>query len=610
MSALRRPLPRFGLIAVVIAVVLSTVSSPVNAGPGEPAYPGVHRSETVITDREGDELKAYLSFPADADGQRVDGTFPVILHYTYFPAVTWEELTAPIVQQAWTVLGFNLTEGFDDFVRRGYVVAHVALPGTGGGQGHFTFDKGRIGRSGYDVVEWLGTQQWSTGKVGMFGGSGNGIAQLMTAAEQPPHLATIIPAVAYQDLYRDTLYRGGMPALGEAALIAGLGAGIWAWQGNVVPNDPEELQYLLETAIKRVVEGGTPPLFLAEWYTHPTKDPYWDNYTYDVDRITVPVWAWGNWDDHFLLGSVRTYQNVATPDRMLAIGYNGHSAGPGFDAIAEATRWYDYWLKGDHANGIGEELRDAPVRYYLKGANTWRTATNWPPADVSTQRQYAAGGRSVAAATGTLTPEAPTGSLGADSYVYTPISSRLGGENGFLNQGVFGLLPRSPNTDENNTLLAYNNPTGQIDQRLNALDSVTYVGPVLGQDVEVTGEPVVTLNATTTSPDTDWVVRLIDVHPDDSTVPQPGYWNLVDTGWLKGTHRDGHEQPTAIPVGRPVEYEVDLWPTSYQFKAGHRIGIQIASADPRALPNLTLSVNTVHRGQTRPTSIELPVRQG
>lgn len=600
-----------GLALVVTVIALLGPMVPAVSADQRPAeYASVQHTETVITDREGEKLKAYLSFPADDSGRRVDGRFPVILHYTYFPAVTWEQLTAPIVQQAWTVLGFNLTEGFDDFVRRGYVVAHVALPGTGGAQGYFTFDKGRIGRSGYDAVEWLGTQSWSTGKVGMFGGSGNGIAQLMTASQQPPHLATIIPAVAFQDLYRDTLYRGGMPALGEAALIAGLGAGIWAWQGNVVPNDLEEVQYLLDTAVDRVIDGGTPPLFLAEWYAHPTKDQYWDNYTYDVDRITVPVWSWGNWDDHFLLGNVRTYQTVATPHRMLAIGANGHSAGPGFDPIVEATRWYDYWLKGDRSNGIGEELRDAPVRYYVKGANTWSTATSWPPADVAAQRRYATSGRTVAGATGALSPTSPGGLLGSDSYVYTPLSSRLGGQNGFLNQGLFGLLPRSPNTEENSTFLAYNNITGQVDQRLNALDSVTYVGPVLGDDVEVTGEPVVTLSASTTATDTDWVVRLIDVYPDDSTVPQPGYWNLVDTGWLKGTHRDGHQQPTAIPVGRPVQYHVDLWPTSYQFKKGHRIGIQIASADPRTLPNLNIAVNTVHRSAAHPTSIELPVRHG
>lgn len=294
---------------------------------------------------------------------------------------------------------------------------------------------------------------------------------------------------------------------------------------------------------------------------------------------------------------------------MLAIGANGHSAGPGFDPIHEATRWYDYWLKGDRDNGIGEELTDTPVRYYTRGANEWRTATDWPPTEVSTERLYANNGRTVAPATGTLTEDSPRATTGSDSYLYTPLSSRLGGQNGFLNQGVPVIMPRSPNTKNNTTLLAFNNPTGQVDQRLNALDSTTYVGPVLTDDVEITGEPQVTLSATSTSSDTDWVVRLIDVHPDTSTVPQPGYWNLVDTGWLKGTHRDGHTDPKPIPAGKPVTYQVDLWPTSYQFKKGHRIAIQIASADPRTLPNLNPAINTIHRNAAHPTSIELPTRQ-
>lgn len=591
--------------AASIAATMLTVPRAV-AAPIAESFPAVEHSEGVVTDREGDKLKAYFVSPADADGARAPGKFPVVLHYTYFPALTWEELTAPIVQQVWTTAGFNLTEGSVDLARRGYVVAHVALPGTGGGQGHFTFDKGRIGRSGYDTVEWLAQQPWSSGKIGMFGGSGNGIAQLMTANERPPHLATIIPAVAFQDLYRDTMYRGGMPALGEAALVAGLAAGIWAWQGNTLPTDPDELQYELETYLKRATDGGTPPPFLLEWYAHPTKDAYWDNFTYALDNIDIPVWVWGNWDDHFLRGSVETYKNVPTPERMLAIGANGHSTGPGFDAISEAARWYDYWLKGDSSNGIGDELRKASVRYFDKGSNNWKNATSWPPTD-TTHKLYATGDPSLPPAQGSLS-NTPATADGSHQYLYTPASSRLGAQNGFLNQGVPGLLPRNPSGADHDNPAAYNNPTGHIDQRLNAPDAATYLGPELTEDVEIAGEPSVTLFATTTATDTDWVVRLVDVFPDSSTAPQPGYWNLVDTGWLKGTHRNSHTQPETIPPGQSVEYRVEMLPTSYTFKKDHRIGLQIASADPRTLPNLTPATNTVQFGPQQPTRIELPTR--
>ena len=597
-------------VAIAVLACAGTVAAvhPAEAGVATEEYAGVAQFETVITDREGDKLKAYILRPADAHGKPVDGKFPVIMHYTYFPAITWERTTAPVMQPLWTVLGFNLAERFDEFVRRGYVVAHVSMPGAGGSQGHFTWDKKRLGRSGYDAVEWLAKQPWSTGKVGMFGGSGNGIAQLWTAAEKPPHLTTIIPAVAFQDFYRDTMYRGGMPAAGEAALIAGLAAGIWAWQGNGIPDDVDEANYLLETMLKRVTELKTPPPFLLEWYSHPTKDSYWDNFVYEVKDITIPVWSWGNWDDHFVLGNVRLFQEVGSKHKMLTLGANGHSTQPGFDPIHQALRWYDYWLKGKRDNGIAEEMANAPVRYYVRGANEWRTATSWPPSDVDVKRLYADGGAPLKSATGRLSERPPQGNGGSDSYLYTPVSSRLGAQNGFLNQRVPLLMPRKPITDDTSTLLAFNNPTGQIDQRLNAADSVTYVGPVLDRDVEVTGEPKVTLRASSTATDTDWVVRLVDVYPDGSVVPQPGYWNLVETGWLKGTHRNGHRNPVPIPPGKTVTYEIDVWPTSYLFKKGHRIGLQIASADPRTLPNLTPALNTVHRSGASPTFVEVPVR--
>ncbi|WP_166350802.1 CocE/NonD family hydrolase [Phytoactinopolyspora limicola] len=602
-----RSLVRLAVLAIA-AALCGMLLPAIGHGTTQETYPRGYDEETFLTDRTGQKLKVHLTRPANADGEPVAGEFPVVLHYTYFPTATWEPATRDVMQSVWTLTGFNLAEGLEKLVHQGYVVAHVGLPGAGGSQGHFEFDKHEIGRAGYDVVEWLAHQPWSDGNIGMYGGSGNGIAQLMTAAERPPHLKTIIPAVAYQDLYRDTMYRGGMPALGEIPMIAALALGVWAWQGVDLPTNQDELEYLLDTMVKRITDAQAPPPFLLEWYANPTRSSYWDKYTYDVEKIDVPVWVWATWDDHFTLGSFRTFENVGTEQKMLAVGYHGHSMGPDFDPVAEAGRWYDYWLKGDRSNGIGEQLRDEPVRYYVQEANVWRSATDWPLPETEGRELYASTGSTVPGARGRLDTQPPA-SGGTNSYLYTPLSSRLGAQNGFLNQGIGGLLPRLPNTDDNTTLTAYNHPTGKIDQRLNAADSATFVGPVLTEDVEVTGEPQATIFASTSSTDTDWVVRIIDVFPDDSTIPQPGYWNLVTTGWLKGTHRDGHHSPVAIPRDEVVEYQIPLFPTSYTFKKGHRIGIQIASADPRNVPNPNLAVNTIHHGEETPTTITLPVRR-
>jgi putative CocE/NonD family hydrolase len=594
------------LLAMILVGVAVGVLAPTASADGGPSaiYPHVGYEKVVVPDRFGDGLLGYLELPADASGKPIAGRFPVVLHYTYFPALTWERSTGPLVQQFWTAIGFNLAQGFGRLVRHGYVVANVAPPGTGGSQGPFTFNTtNNMALAGYDVVEWLARQSWSNGKIGMYGGSGNGIAQLMVAALHPPHLATIIPAVAFDDLYSDVLYKGGVPSLGDAAIIQALALAIFAYDGTQIPENGQQAEFMLQTLLKRV--GQTPPPYLAEWYAHPLKTSFWDPYIYDPTKIDIPVWSWGNWDDYFLLGNVDVFKRANTPDRMLTLGYDGHSMGPGFDPIAQAARWYDYWLKGEASNGIAQQLREDPVNFYVQRQNAWRPTTDWPPPQASAQQLFLTGGRTVPPAVGGLA-EAPD-RAGEDGYLTTPLSLDLSNQDGMNAQGIDGLIPRAPNTSQNETLGAYNNPTGHMDQRLNASASVTYLSAPLAHPVTIAGQPSFVLYAKSSASDTYWIVKLIDVFPASSTTPQPGYWNLVDTGQLEGTHRDGDTQVVPIPPGQTVRYGITMEPTAYQFSAGHRIGVQISSSDDRDLPNPNIAFNQVQFGQATPSAVTLPV---
>src|SRR5207249_912166 len=91
-----------------------------------------------------------------------------------------------------------------------------------GSDGRFTVYQPPVGRAGYDVVEWLATQPWATGKVGMYGVSAAGISQLHTAREHPPHLTAIEPSVASLDFYADTVYPGGIFNSTDAAVLGAI----------------------------------------------------------------------------------------------------------------------------------------------------------------------------------------------------------------------------------------------------------------------------------------------------------------------------------------------------------------------------------------------------
>ena len=111
-------------------------------------------------------------------------------------------------------------------------------------------------------------------------------------------------------------------------------------------------------------------------------------------------------------------------------------------------------------------------------------------------------------------------------------------------------------------------------------DVLTYTGPVLTRPVHIAGQPMADLFAATTGTDADWVVKLIDVYPDE--VPsQPelgGYQLAVSLDIFRGRYRDSLSQPTAIPANTPQHYRFALPNADHVFLPGHRIMVQIQSS--------------------------------
>jgi putative CocE/NonD family hydrolase len=140
---------------------------------------------------------------------------------------------------------------------------------------------------------------------------------------------------------------------------------------------------------------------------------------------------------------------------------------------------------------------------------------------------------------------------------------------------------------------------------------VTFASEPLTRDTEVTGPITARLFASTTARDTDFVIKVVDVFPDDSTTPQPGYWNHVSTGNIKGTFRSykgRYATATAIPTGKVVQYEIQARPTSYLFKKGHRIAFIISSAlVPKLMPNTLPAQVTIFHSAQYPSSVTLPI---
>jgi putative CocE/NonD family hydrolase len=210
--------------------------------------------------------------------------------------------------------------------------------------------------------------------------------------------------------------------------------------------------------------------------------------------------------------------------------------------------FFDHFLKGED-NGFGDRPR---VHYYNIGANDWRDADSWPPADSEVHALYLHGDDS-------LRPEQPEGE-GSTRYIYDP---------------------RDPVTISEG-LDEWYWASAQQDRRpvLERDDVLTFETEPLEADLDITGPIRVELYASSTATDTDFTAALVDVAPD-------GYSLLVQEGILRASYRDRDADLSHIEPGKVYLFDIDLWATSYVVPAGHRLRVEVSSSNfPRYARNL------------------------
>jgi uncharacterized protein len=317
------------------------------------------------------------------------------------------------------------------FARRGYAYAVQDVRGraaSGGDWVPFVNEK----RDGHDTIEWAANQPWSTGKVGMIGGSYLGCAQYLAAVEKPPHLVTIIPNVAPPDPFYNVPYEHG-----AFFMMAAL------WWADVVARDAAAdvsgalLQQVADKKYNKLLAGlpvidldevvlGGKNQHWREWIAHSTSDAYWAGASYldDLPRIDLPVFIQSGWFDGDGIGSKLAYARLAAHARKpvkLVLGPWGHTDqaartlgdrdfGPealAIDLSREYLRWFDRWLKGID-NGID---RGPLVSVFAMGSNRWLRGNRYPLEGTVLENWYlsSAGKANRLGGDGKLTREPPSG---------------------------------------------------------------------------------------------------------------------------------------------------------------------------------------------------------
>ncbi|MBI2802859.1 MAG: CocE/NonD family hydrolase [Gammaproteobacteria bacterium] len=522
----------------------------------------------VVPLRDGIELRADIYRPAAA------GRYPVLLQRT------------PYNKELWPITAMTL-----DPIRAaaaGYAVVIQDVRGrwTSGGGVFFPY-RDEL-NDGYDSVAWAAEQPYSSGRIGCYGLSYMGATSWLAAASGHPALHALSPTTAPNDFWRDHFWRGGalnigtlamwaMRAIGPAALIRGRPkpAEFFPLLTQLI-DDVDNFENVLRALPLNQFTPTRPDdvaflPFFYEFLRHPVQDKWTASLlmTDKHSQVTAPSLSIAGWHDLLLAADLQHFRAMrdgagsehARRHSKLMIGPWAHGMfhsvvgdldfgfranGMFLDLKEDLTklqlRWFDRWLK-EERNGLDEE---SAVKLFVQGRNRWRDENDWPLARARATPWFLNGDASFSSRRTAMSTD-------ARSFVYDPHDP----------------CPTCGGT----LLLPTQYSPGPVDQSalLIRRDVLQYTSSALSTDLEITGAVTAVLYVTTSGRDTDFIVKLCDVHPDGRC------FNVCD-GVLRLSFRDGQSRQATEP-GSVVKINIDLWSTAMVFKAGHRLRVLVTSSD-------------------------------
>jgi putative CocE/NonD family hydrolase len=611
------PLPWLAGLTAVLAVAACSPAgrdAPPEGGPSGADAPSAQGAPYDVLVEKNVEATMRDGVILRADVYRPDapGRFPAILRRTPYSK---------------NVEGMNAR--LRDLASKGYVAIAQDTRGRYASEGvAVPHDEAE---DGYDTVEWAAGLPWVNGRVGMMGSSYVATTQLTAAGQAPPGLVAIAPSSSYTSRY-DMVYQGGAFYLsdglgwnlGQAADVRRRRAGAtFEDRDGPIGLTPEQRAEMRASWVWHLPLGTLDVLDLHElapgyrWMLeHPSYDAWWE--TYDIglrhDRFETPALHVTGWYDTLLKGTLENFRGLraraaterAREGQRIVIGPWTHSGptlestsigevdfGPdaGMDYAGLLEGWYDHWLR----DGDPSAMDFGPVRLFVMGANQWRDEASWPLERAVPTPFYLRGGGAASTSDidGRLDMQRPSGDEPADLYLYDPADPVLTEASGGYSRAPFDPTPLQSREDV-----------------------LVYTSAPMDAPLEVTGYVEVVLWASSSAPDTDFTVKLIDVAPD-------GTARMLTDGILRARYRHGPEEPRLLEPGEPTELRIDLLATSNVFLPGHRIRIQVSSSNfPRydrnpntggefaADADVRPARQTIYHDAEHPSHVLLPVIPG
>jgi putative CocE/NonD family hydrolase len=544
------------------------------------------KRDVMIPMRDGVKLHTIIIIPKGAEGA------PILLSRTPYNAA---KRTARNESQHMLSL---LPQGDDVFVEGGYIRVVQDIRGKYGSEGDYRMTRPIRGplnstqvdhsTDTYDTVDWLVKNlPESNGRVGMTGCSYGGFTVVMGLINPHPALKVAAPASPMVDGWMgdDWFHYGAFRQVNLdyfARQTTKREEGDAVVRGNY--DDYEAFRRGGSAGVWARLHG----LDLLPWtqkvMEHASYDSFWQGQA--LDKImadhpsTVPtMWVQGLWDQEDMWGAIHSYlalkKKGQTNQNYLVMGpwshcqcdREGYNLGPlrwegdtAFRFRHDVLRpFFDQYLKDG-----APKANTPPVFIYNTGENHWDRLQSWPLA-CEDGCSAPMKGLYLREGFGLAFEKAAGSGIAADSFISDPAKP-------------VPYIPRPIRFADGDRW----GPWLVTDQRAVAdrTDVLVYQTAALTVPVRISGAPVADIYAATSGTDADWVVKLIDVYPDEHP-NQPelgGYQLALAMDIFRGRYRNSFEQPSAIPANQPQRYRFVLPTTNHVFLPGHRMMIQIQSS--------------------------------
>lgn len=556
------------LLPLIFLTLLVTQARGQGAQPAtEAKYDAI---EAMVPMRDGVKLHTVICTP-----KTVTEPLPMLMQRTPYGAST---RTAGFIHLAFKELS-------DD----GYIFVFQDIRGLNGSEGQFKMNRpprdknvqNSIDESTdtYDTIDWLVKNvKNNNGRVGIFGTSYPGWLAVVPLLEPHPALKALSPQALMGDTWLgdDFFHQGGFRLSYGYEYVQGLEAP----RGNDMGIDNYDVYewYLKKGAISNFVKPTLPTW--KDFIDHPAFDGFWQAHSasHYLKEPTVPTLHVAGWfDQEDFYGPMQAYSKLEKSDKQsknyIVVGpwnHGGWNGGPGDKlgnlAFKSATGqyyrekilapWFAYHLKGKGTLNFPE------AQMFETGSNEWKTYSQWPPKNLTTERKlyFHAGGK--------LSFEPPTaeGEKEFDSYVSDP-----------ANPVPYRQRPIEVTYSRGSRWSTWLTE----DQRFvhKRPDVLSWETEPLTEDVTIAGEIIAQLFASTSGTDSDWIVKLIDVYPQNypEDPKMGGYQMMVSGEVLRGRYHKSFEKPEPLVANKVTEFNVYLIHKDHSFKKGHKIMVQVQS---------------------------------